>query len=144
VLFQEVDKKKTRNNVDNLLSNYHRLKRLAGRPVEQNVTATFSLQPKGSSRDNTSNVERGVIKKLDADLTLKRIETAFNCLGPDTRRRLYLKYMNRHITYDYEIYTEDNISEATYYRELQKSLIEFAECFNGGKLIVYEEEEENE
>lgn len=141
MLFPKIDAQKTKDNVDNFLKNYHRLKRLAGMPFEQKVTATFTLEPKSfTGGKETSAIERGIERKIDAETLLLQINYAINCLGAESRRRLYDKYIGHNHSYDYEIYAAEMISEATYYREIGKAQIEFAEAFNGGSLLTYENE----
>ena len=139
MLFEEVDKKKTKRKVDQLLSNYHRIRRVAGLPVEQKITASFSLEPFAPSNTPSNPIERGVIKKLEAEEILQDIHRAINCLTFTSRQRIYFKYISYDCAFDYEIYMNLNISKDTYYRELEKAQIEFAEAFQGGKLIEYME-----
>lgn len=58
MLFEEVDKKKTKRKVDQLLSNYHRIRRVAGLPVEQKITASFSLELFAPSSTPGNPIER--------------------------------------------------------------------------------------
>ena len=69
---------------------------------------------------------------------LKEIERAFKCLSVESRNRIYYKYMSEDSLYDYQIYNAQNISKDTYYRELGKAQLEFAEAYNGGELMVFD------
>ena len=140
LLFPEVNEKATKDKVDSLLKNYHKIRRLSGMPIEQKVTATYSLDPKTFTDMNSSAIESGSIKKLDAVSLYRDINAAINTLDVYSRKRIYDKYINSIRFYDYEVYSAKNISEATYYREVGKAMIEFAETFQGGSLLVFENE----
>jgi len=136
MLFPEVNEKATKERVDSLLKNYHKIRRLSGMPIEQKVTATYSLDPKSFTGMNSSAIENGTIKKLDAVSLYRDINAAINTLDAYSRKRIYDKYINSTRFYDYEVYSAENISEATYYREVSKAMIEFAEAFQSGTLLV--------
>lgn len=140
LLFPEVYEKATKDKVDSLLKNYHKIRRLSGMPIEQKVTATYSLDPKTFTDMNSSAIESGSIKKLDAVSLYRDINAAINTLDVYSRKRIYDKYINSTRFYDYEVYSAKNISEATYYREVGKAMIEFAEDFQSGILPVFENE----
>ncbi|MGH2109171.1 ArpU family phage packaging/lysis transcriptional regulator [Aerococcus urinaeequi] len=140
MLFPEVYEKATKDKVDSLLKNYHKIRRLSGMPIEQKVTATYSLDPKTFTDMNSSAIESGSIKKLDAVSLYRDINAAINTLDVYSRKRIYDKYINSTRFYDYEVYSAKNISEATYYREVGKAMIEFAEDFQSGILPVFENE----
>lgn len=55
-------------------------------------------------------------------------------------KSIYDKYINSTRFYDYELFSAEQISEATYYREIGKAMIEFAEAFQSGRLLVFENE----
>lgn len=57
MLFPEVNEKATKDKVDSLLKNYHKIRRLSGMPIEQKVTATYSLDPKSFTGMNSSAIE---------------------------------------------------------------------------------------
>lgn len=139
MLLPEIDKEKTKKNVDNLLSNYHRLKRLAGRPIDQNLTATYSFEPKADFFDPSSKIERGVIRKVNAGEIVDEIQSALNLLSVDSRKRLHQKYFQPYKQFDYEIYSNENISSSSYYRMLSKAQLEFAEAYQAGELIEFQE-----
>ena len=137
MLFEEVHEEITKNNVNNLLSRYHNIKRLAGSYTPK-ITTTYSLTPRsetGLTSDSTSDT---VSRKGKAQNMLKEIERAFKCLSVESRNRIYYKYMSEDSLYDYQIYNAQNISKDTYYRELGKAQLEFAEAYNGGELLVFD------
>ena len=137
MLFEEVHEEITKNNVNNLVTRYHNIKRLAGSYTPK-ITTTYSLTPRsetGLTSDSTSDT---VSRKGKAQDMLKGIERAFECLSVESRNRIYYKYMSEDSLYDYQIYNAQNISKDTYYRELGKAQLEFAEAYNGGELLVFD------
>lgn len=134
---EELNEEITKNNVNQLLSRYHNVKRLAGSYTPK-ITSTYSMTPRsytGLTSDSTSDK---VSLRAKAKEQLKEILEAFEALSLDSRRRIYLKYMTDESLYDYQIYNSQNISKDTYYRELSKAQLEFAEAYKGGELMVFD------
>lgn len=137
MLLPDIDEKETRDNVNQMLSNYHRLKRLAGKAVQQNLTTTYTFEPKSFDGMNSSPIETGVQKKIDADKVVEEIHRAINTLSSRSRKRIYFKYISPERLYDYEIYMRENIGHNKYYNDLAIAEIEFAESYCNGKLIEW-------
>lgn len=89
---------------------------------------------------NSSAIKSGTIKKLDAVSLYRDINAAINTLDAYSRKRISDKYINSTRFYDYEVFSAEQISEATYYREVGKAMIEFVEAFRSGSLLVFENE----
>ncbi|MCZ0717843.1 ArpU family phage packaging/lysis transcriptional regulator [Aerococcus kribbianus] len=143
MVLEELDTEKTKRKVNRLLGKYHSIRRLAGQPIDQKITATYSFEPKSSGR-KTDKMADDVAVKIEAEAQFEAIKHAINCLDGYSRRRLYLKYFSNEICYDYMIYRAENISEASYYRELGKAQLEFAEAYNNGELLVFREIRQND
>lgn len=137
MLFEEVHEEITKSNVNNLLSRYHNIKRLAGSYTPK-ITSTYSLTPRSDTGQTSDSTSDTVSRKGMAQDILKEIDRAFKCLSLDSRNRIYLKYMTEDTLYDYQIYNSQNISKDTYYRELSRAQLEFAEAYNGGELMVFD------
>lgn len=139
MLFPKVNEQATKIKVDELLSKYHSIRRIAGM-VDQKVTATFSIEPKSFTGTNSDAIGGAVATKIDMAPLYNDITKAINSLDAYSRKRIFDKYINGTRHYDYEVYHNENISEATYYREVGKAMIEFAEAFQNGSLLVLENE----
>lgn len=137
MLFEEVHEEITKNNVNNLLSRYHNIKRLAGSYTPK-ITSTYSMTPRSETGITSDSTSDKVSLRAKATDHLKEIERAYNCLSANSRKRIYLKYLSDDNLYDYQIYNTQNISKDTYYRELSKAQLEFAEAYNGGELMVFD------
>lgn len=136
MFFDELDEEITKDNVNKLLNNYHRIKRLAGSTTPK-VTASYSLVPRSETGETSDSTFNSVALKGKAVQQMIAIEKAFNCLSVEAKRRLYFKYVSNEFRYDYEIYNSQNISKDTYYRELGKAQIEFAEAYEDGELLFF-------
>lgn len=137
MLFEDIDREITKQNVDYLLSRYHNIRRLAGSYTPR-ITSTYSLTPRsntGLTSDSTSDM---VSLRFKAQKQLKEIEDAFDLVSIEARTRLYFKYLSEDRVYDYQIFMNQNISKTTYYKELGKAQLEFAEAYKGGELIAFE------
>lgn len=133
--FPEIDVKKSRENACKILEGYKRWCRVAGEPMVQRVTASYTLTPKGPS-GNTSQVERLAIRKADADAEVAAIERAVSgLLEPYQRRILYEKHMVSPRRKDWEIYNELGMSETTFYEIYNQALLAFAELYRNGEQL---------
>lgn len=135
-LFPEIDKEKTKQNVKNLLVHYHSLVRLAGEDYTPNITATYSFEPKSYTGTVSSQTENMVVRKMTAEKTLESVAKAMNKLNIYDRKLIHSKYMNVRVLKNTEIYLDFSISERTFYRELDKALIRFAEAYENGSLLA--------
>lgn len=132
-LFPEIDKEKTKENVHRLLSHYRSLARLADEEYTPKITASYSLEMK-SPGGISDSVSRAVTMKETAERELWKIGRALNKMN-DRRRLLHDRYIDKRELSDIRIYMDLGMSEATYYRELGKAQMEFAEAYDGGRLL---------
>lgn len=132
MLFPEIDKEKTIQNVTDLLSSYGRLCRLSG-ISQQKMVAIFSAEPFVPSADNTN--EKKLIKAIDYQAQVEKINQAIQLLGKDYQQLLIDKYLKEYK--DYWIYSKYSMSRSTYYRELEDAKLFFAEAYDKGCLLVY-------
>lgn len=135
VLIPAINEKQTIKNVKKLLSDYHRVRRLAGAPVSQHLTSVITDTPIHHSQENTT--ECRMLIKLDAEETCTAIHQAIDLLEDEEKRLLKGKYLSVS-GYDYETYTQLAISKTTYYSHLNRACIHFAESYNGGELVAYQ------
>lgn len=140
-MFPEIDKDKTKENVHRLLSHYRSMVRLADEEYTPKVTATFSLELKspGGSGGNSDTVGRMVARKVTAESELWKIGRAMNKLDAYSRQLLHDRYISRRKKSDINIYMDLAMSESTFYRELEKAQLEFAEAYDYGRLLVERE-----
>lgn len=118
-----------------MLSNYRRYARLAdGEESNIRVSAAFSKDKvQNSNIDN--NVEKALVRKLDAEEKFSGINYALNKLGYLSRKILRERYIIVEELTDTEIYISLNMSKRDYYRKLSKAQLEFAEAYNNGELL---------
>lgn len=135
-MFPEIDKEKTKKNVHRLLSHYRSMARLADEEYTPKITATFSLELKGSGGSPSDQVGNAVSRKVTAEQELWKIGRAMNKLNAYQRQLLHDRYIDRRQWSDIMIYMDLGMSEATYYRELGKAQIEFAEAYDNGRLLI--------
>ncbi|MGT2963854.1 ArpU family phage packaging/lysis transcriptional regulator [Streptococcus acidominimus] len=135
--FPEIDEKQTIRNAKKKLREYPRWRRIAGDVDGQKMTATYSFEPRQSHGVPNRPVERLAIAKVDALAELEAIEYAIGHLfDPNHRRILYEKFLSSSRKRDFEIYNDLFMSEGSYYHALSIALIEFAEVYRNGQLLV--------
>lgn len=135
-MFPEIDNEKTKEKVHRLLSHYRSMARLADEEYTPKITATFSLELKGSGGKPSDQVGNAVSRKVTAEQELWKIGRAMNKLDAYTRQLLHDRYISKEKKSDIRIYMDLSMSESTFYRELEKAQIEFAEAYDYGRLIV--------
>lgn len=135
--FPEINFEKTKANAKRKLKEYPRWRRVANDVDGQKVTATYTFEPRQAHGNPSKPVERLAINRVDAEAELEAIEFAIsNLLNPTHRRILYEKYLYTGKRYDFEIYSDLFLSEASFYIELSEALLSFAEQYRNGCLIA--------
>lgn len=138
-IFQEldnIDEKGTIKNVEKLLGLYRKLERMAGQEVSTKMTATYSSESRRSSGGHSDAVGDGVVRKVAAQQEIQKINEAVNKLSENHKDIIYEKYMKRTPQTSIMIYVSLCMSESTFYRELKKAKLEFAEVYEYRKLVV--------
>lgn len=128
-LFKRLDEEKTRQNVDSLLLQYWRLLRIVGTRYEPKLTATYKFDVVSHSNRYQNPIDSDLIKKEEIWQQLVDIWTAYDSLNAYGRQLLYDKYFSKEKLVDYLIYPKYGYSERTFYRNLRKVSVEFAEAY---------------
>ncbi|MBO0473495.1 ArpU family transcriptional regulator [Enterococcus ureasiticus] len=136
LLFPEIDRKKTKKKVHDLLNTYRSLVRIAGEKYSPNVTAAYTFEMRSTNGEFSRKADKVVERKYLAEVELAKITEAMNQLDEYDRQLLYDKYMDRNFTTNIAIYMKHHMSESKFYRELDKAMIRFAESYESGKLLI--------
>lgn len=137
LFFPEIDENKTIKQAERKLKEYPRLKRMVGEAEEQTVTASYSFQPRSNRNTRHSQVENIVARKDEAERELEAIEQAVNLVSDDLYRAIIIRaYLTAKAEHDYVIYSDLGLSHTTYYEYRDKALVEFAEGYRHGTLLV--------
>nr|DAY95575.1 MAG TPA: transcriptional regulator [Caudoviricetes sp.] len=135
-LLPEIDEKKTKSNVKSLLCNYRSFVRLASEEYIPKVTATYSFELKSFTGTVSRATENAVVRKVAAEQELVKISKAMNKLNAYDRQLIFDKYMDKRELTDTDIYLNYNTSSSSFYRELDKALLKFAEAYESGVLVA--------
>lgn len=104
------------------------------------LTPTYTLEPKTvrSYNSGSSQTEALVTRRVSAWNEMEAIMKAINrVIDPLVRQVLIEKYCKWQIKSDCAIYMELGYSESEFYRMLERGVIEFAEAYRGGELLVF-------
>ncbi|MGX4645668.1 ArpU family phage packaging/lysis transcriptional regulator [Holzapfeliella sp. JNUCC 80] len=135
-LIAGLDVYQTKVNTKKFLNSYKAFKTILSSKFEPKVTQTFSLELKSfGGSDNTSPIERHMIKQENAKEKLDMMFKALNSLETKYRVLLVLKYIDKRYTHDFEIMNHLGYADAQYYRLLTEALIHFAYAYNNGELV---------
>lgn len=135
-LIPEIDNEKTKRNAAEVLGIYRRLARMANEEFVPKVTASYSFELKGFTGTVNNAVENSIIRKVTAEQELEKVVKGLNKLNSYHRQLIFMRYMQRNELTDIQIYLNLNMSERSFYREMDKALICFAEAYDNGRLLA--------
>ena len=138
ILVRKLDKRATKEKVVMMLSAYKQLKKIAGEEYVSKVTATYSFEPRSYTGTVNKSLEKHIERKLTAQKMVEDIEKAINRMSNAHLRQILIMKYCKYYDSDIAIYVTLDISESEFYRELERGLLYFAECFCNGSLLVFE------
>ena len=138
ILVRKLDKRATKEKVVMMLSAYKQLKKIAGEEYVSKVTATYSFEPRSYTGAVNKSLEKHIERKLTAKKMVEDIEKAINRMSNAYLRQILIMKYCKYYDSDIAIYVTLDISESEFYRELERGLLYFAECFCNGSLLVFE------
>lgn len=130
-----IDEKATKKNVKQLLERYHNFRRLSGIPIEQIKDSNIEQLPNikcSKGEELTVNLQRA----QQAQMIFKSIFEALKKLPNHNQKKIEQRYIVEDTVSN--ICSEEMLSKTTFYRCLDKAMIEFAEIYNDGELLVFE------
>lgn len=137
-LFREIDEKATQAKAKKILQTYRRLCRIAGSEYTLRSTSAFSDQPRSKNNQPSKGLETFVVKRLDAERERAEIDKAINLLSSDMYKEILIRrFCKARQCSNICIYMELDLSESEFYREQSKALLEFAEWYKAGELLVF-------
>lgn len=137
-LFREIDKKATQAKAKKILQTYRRLCRIAGSEYTLRSTSAFSDQPRSKNNQPNKGLETFVVKRLDAEREKAEIDNAISLLSSDVYKEILIRrFCKARQCSNICIYMELDLSESEFYREQSKALLEFAEWYKAGELLVF-------
>ncbi len=134
-LLREVDFKQTRCNARDVLKNFRRLERMAGRSLIDIKSPIITDMPKAPKHGNKA--EDAIIQMMDIEAERDAILAALMALSINSRQILYYCYCVPENFSNYKISREVGYSERSIQRMKSEALIEFAEAYRHGKIITY-------
>ena len=138
ILVRKLDKRATKEKVVMMLSAYKQLKKIAGEEYVSKVTATYSFEPRSYTGAVNKSLEKHIERKLTAQKMVEDIEKAINRMSNAHLRQILIMKYCKYYDSDIAIYVTLDISESEFYRDLERGLLYFAECFCNGSLLVFE------
>ena len=138
ILVRKLDKRATKEKVVMMLSAYKQLKKIAGEEYVSKVTAKYSFEPRSYTGAVNKSLEKHIERKLTAQKMVEDIEKAINRMSNAYLRQILIMKYCKYYDSDIAIYVTLDISESEFYRELERGLLYFAECFCNGSLLVFE------
>ena len=137
-LFREIDEKATQAKAKKILQTYRRLCRIAGSEYTLRSASAFSDQPHSKNNQPNKGLETFVVKRLDAEREIAEIDNAISLLSSDVYKEILIRrFCKARQCSNICIYMELDLSESEFYREQSKALLEFAEWYKAGELLVF-------
>ncbi|MEN2666015.1 ArpU family phage packaging/lysis transcriptional regulator [Listeria aquatica] len=141
-LLPQINVQQTKRAAREVLSQYKRLERMAGKEYSISLVPMLSDMPQGGKKE-PSKVESLVQKKVDAEREVLDILKACRKLPQLSYEILYFKYLqkenwtNTQIQLHMQDQMNKSFSERDFERKLANALLEFAEAYKGGFLIRF-------
>lgn len=141
-LLPQINVQQTRKAAREVLSQYKRLERMAGKEYSISLVPVLSDMPRGGKRE-PSKVESLVQKKVDAEREVLDILKACRKLPQLSYEILYFKFLqkenwtNTQIQLHMQDKMNESFSERDFERKLANALLEFAEAYKGGILLKF-------
>lgn len=137
-LFREIDEKATQAKAKKILQTYRRLCRIAGSEYTLRIASAFSDQPRSKNNQPSKGLETFVVKRLDAEREKAEIDNAISLLSSDVYKEILIRrFCKARQCSNICIYMDLDLSESEFYREQSKALLEFAEWYKAGELLVF-------
>lgn len=134
MLLKEVDFRATRQNARNVLKNYRRLERIAGRSKIDVRSPIITDMPRC---EGGNKAEDAIIQMMDAEAERDAIVAALLALGLASRQILHYSFCLPDQFSNVRIASEMGYSVRQIERMKSDALVEFAESYRRGKLIAY-------
>ncbi len=144
-LLQNIDGKATQEAVEATLRQYRTFMLTTPEDLMPAITTKYTLEMPNFSNVKQSSVEGAAVKSADHFKEYEKFFGWFNrglCKLTQIERHLItLAYLEMEPMYNYEIYTELNISERKFYRMRSKALYKLAlalgkEVYQGDEVMV--------
>lgn len=129
-----IDENETRKNARKKLKTFRQLQRIAGRSSIDLKSPIITDMPRSKSASN--RVDNSLIEKIDAELERDYIIDALARLSHISRCILFYSFCDVEKWSNYKIGLELGYSDKNIERLKRIVLIEFAEAYRGGKLLV--------
>ncbi|WP_062513969.1 ArpU family phage packaging/lysis transcriptional regulator [Halobacillus sp. KGW1] len=137
----EIDREKTRKNVEAALEKYHIYLLMDPAEIAPNITSSFKITPPSNNNQFHSSTESTAIDRIDKDEERRRyvekIRRAVNRLAHKERSVIVKRYMEEEDMLDYIAYNELGFSERHYYRVKSRAFYKLAFIL---RIEVYKEE----
>lgn len=130
---QSIDRNATKKKVESILEQYRIYLLQVSINKLPSITAKYTLVP-ASSNIVRSSTEKAAIANVDYEIErsrfIERVVDAVNRLPKEERQLIILRYFGEEEWFDYQVYTELNISERHYYRLKANALYKLAFALN--------------
>lgn len=135
-LLPEINVRASREQARELLSQYRRYSRMAGVRLTDVQSPTIDGMPKSPSYDNRTEIK--IVDHIDARAVISKVQQAMQLLPKTSYWVIYYSYLCEPKLSYYQISTKMvGYSEESIDYLKRKALLEFAEAYPNGQLLVY-------
>lgn len=132
----DYNKKQTRENVKKILSEARKI-RLIAESQSYVRSPVMSPAPVYKSNVNSETVAKMAIRAAEAEEEFAAINEAIELMDEKNGKILTRKYLAKNELTDTDLYLNLNMSSSSFYRLMDRSLLEFAFCYRGGELVAW-------
>lgn len=135
-MYLDHDKKQTKKNARAFLLNAQRIRSI----VESQSfirSPIMSHSPVSHSNINPEAVAKMAIKTAEAKEEWEAINEAVNRMNEERGLMIAKMYLDKNKLSDTDLYLNMGLSSSAFYNRLDKALVEFAFCYQGGVLVAW-------
>lgn len=129
-ILDQLDNTATQEAVENILRQYRTYMLTVPENRMPSLTAQYTLEMPSFSNIKQSGVEKAAIENVDSESErqrfFNRMSRSMNKLTGIERQLIALKYLQMEPLYNYEVFTEMNITESKFYRLRNRALYKLA------------------
>lgn len=134
-LFKDIDTKETKLRAKRVLATYRRLSRIAGQD-EINLRSPIITDMPRTPSSYTNKSEDATCIRIDAENELRAIDTAISRVSQISKEIISMTFCENDKLTAFAIGMEIGYSERSVKDLKAQALLEFADVYRGGKLIV--------
>lgn len=138
-MFLNINDKESIKRAKKVLNSFRRLDRIARASYSLKSSANYQQTMNKGTRQRGADHEKHLLKVLEAEQERDMIKQTVESLDEPYKSLLVLKFCQRDKWFDWQIYERLGYEKSRFYELQKEALSMFAEIYDSGRLLVYDE-----